>query len=233
MTDEMENLKDPDSDAVSGPARRGLRLLTLFLVPLVALGLFLFAGSLLMGDSDDNGQASLYEDQAMQIERVLIVSPQDPELLLNLTGARFNAGSELVNAGSRKSSKEVIQQFRLASEAWSKYLGVVSEPSVRGAKSMEPVFVTLAEAADDVGEFRKAMRGAAEVAEVVSKQDPSVDSLMRLAYYRDFAFDWKAADRASREALALARTQPELEKVQHALREYQRTGREIKSELSR
>jgi hypothetical protein len=198
---------------------------------LVGIGLLLLVNTL-AGDGRSDGEASRYEDRARQIEQRLIVSPQDPKFLLQLAGARFHVAGQMIKGGHRQSSEEVVQQNRLASQAWSKYLEVAREPDRSAAEAMQPVYVSLAEAAPDAAKYREEMRKAALASEIDAKQAPSVDALMTLAYYRDFAFDWKAADRAATDALALARMGPDLEKVQRALSEYRQLARETKSQMT-
>jgi hypothetical protein len=229
VTDETENLKGADSKTPSAPARRRLQLVILILVLLAPIALFLIVGAV---NGRDGGDAGRYEDEAVRIERMLVVSPQHPDLLLELAGARYRAGQEMIKGGSRQGSEEVLQQYRLASQAWSKYLEVASEPDLTGAKAMTSAFITLAEAAPGVAEYREEMRKAAEASEIVERQAPSLDALMAVAYHRDFAFDWKAADKAAADALALAPTRSDFAKIQHALSEYRQIARETKKQMT-
>lgn len=229
MTDETENLKGAGSETAPTFARRAPRLAISVLVLLVPFVLYLIISAVTGGD---DGEASRYEDEAAQIEQRLIVSPQDPGLLLGLAGAHYRTGQAMIKGGSRQPSEEVIGQYRLASQAWSKYLEVASEPDLTGAKAMTSAYVTLAEAAPGVAEYREEMRKVAEASEIVEKQAPSLDALITLAYYRDFAFEWKAADRAAKSALALAPTRSDFKKIQHALSEYRQTAREIKKQMT-
>jgi hypothetical protein len=92
---------------------------------------------------------------------------------------------------------------------------------------MELPLTSLAEAAPNEAKYREEMRKAAQAAEIVARHAPSVDTLMKVAYYRDFAFDWKAADRAATEALAAA-ARSDFEEVQHALAEYRQLAHEAR-----
>lgn len=228
MTDETENLKGAGSESAPAPARRFLWLaISSLLILLVLIGVLL-----VMRGGRDDGDPSRYEDEAARVEKMLVVSPQHPDLLLDLAGAHYRAGAEMIKGGSRGSSDEVIGQYRLASQAWSKYLEVASEPDLTGARAMTSVYVTLAEAAPGVAEYQKEMRKAAQASEIVERIAPNLDALIALAYYRYFAFEWKAANIAAKSALALAPTRSDFKKVQHALGEYRQTAREIKKQMS-
>lgn len=215
----------------SGIPARVRRWAVAILAMVVGIGLLLLVNSLI-GGGGGGGEAGRYEDEAEQLEGRLVLSPRDPELLLNLAGARYHVAGQMIKDGSRQVSDEVVQQSRLASQAWSEYLEVASKPNAVAAKAMEPILVALAEAAPDVAAYREEMRKAAQASEIVAKQTPSVDALMTLAYYRDFSFDWKSADRAAADALALARRGPDFEEVQHALVEYRQLARETKRRAS-
>jgi len=216
--------------ASSARARAG-RLAAIALAPLVVIGLLLLV-SVLLGGGSDSGEADRYEEEAEQIAARLILTPQDPTLLLNLAGAHYHVAGQMVKEGSRQTSDEVLQQGRLASQAWSEYLAVASEPNTDAAKAMQSVLVAQAEAAPDEARYKEAMGEAAEAAEIVAEQAPSLDALMTVAYYRNFAFEWEAADRASKEALALAGKGPVAAEVRHALAEYRQLAREARRKAS-
>lgn len=214
--------------AGSQPPHRGRSLIVTALILLGGMGLLAITSSL----SSSSSEAGRYEDEAAQIERRLVVSPQDSELLLLLAAARYHVATEMIKGGSQRTSREVIRPSRQASEAWLKYLDVASSPNPSAAKAMESVLVSLAEAAPNTTGYREAMRNAAKASEIAAEQAPNIDALMTLAYYRDFAFDWNDADAAGKEALALVRTRSEAEEIGHALGEYQRQAREIKRQLT-
>lgn len=214
------------SDKRTSRARaRARRWAVSTLLFLAAIGLLLLATVLLGGG--DSGAVAHYEEEAEQIAGRLILSPKDPALLLGLAGAHFNVAGQMIKEGSRLTSDEVLRQGRLASQAWSEYLAVASEPDASAAEAMELPLTSLAEAAPNEAKYREEMRKAAQAAEIVARHAPSVDALMKVAYYRDFAFDWKAADRAVEEALAAA-PRSDFEAVQHALAEYRQLAHEAR-----
>lgn len=229
---------DNERGTVSGTRGRVGSFAKMMLALLAGLTLFIAGGSGsisgIFGDSNggsgDSGDGR-YEDQAVRIERKLLKSSKDPALLLALATARLHAGNELIEGKSKDSATEAVQQYRQASDSWSEYLGATSEPNIGAAKAIAPMFITLAEASHGIPEFEAEMLIAAEAAEIVANRDPSINSTVSLAYYRYFAFDKKAAETAGAKAVGLAGSQPEREKIERTLSEYEQRAGEVKTQL--
>jgi len=192
---------DSSPKKASSTRARARRWAVSALVFVAAIGLLLLVSGL-FGGGGDSGEAARYEAEAEPTAERLILSPHDPALLLHLAGAHFHVAGQLIKNGARQTSDEVLQQGRLASQAWSEYLQVARKPDASAAEAMETVLVPQAEAASNEAQYKKEMGKAADAAEIVGEQAPGIDALMTLAYYRDFAFDWKAADKAAKKTLA-------------------------------
>jgi hypothetical protein len=224
---------------IRGKRRNVVKVVYAVLAVLMGLSLFLVTGagsigSLFGGGSEAGNGAVIYEEQAERLERKLVKSPEDPELLLALTRAQLNAGNQQVetNAEGRPvPTVESVRQYREASETWSDYLKATKEPSPSGAQLMAPTFVTLAEASRSGPEFEENMESAAEAAEIVAKKRPNLNSLSTLAYYRYFAFDKAAGEKARAEAVALTNGKFERENLENQLDEYKKRAAEVEKQI--
>jgi hypothetical protein len=224
---------------IRGKRRHVVKFVYAILALLMGLSLFLVVGPVnigsLLGNSSESGNgAKIYEEQAERLERKLVKSPEDPDLLLSLTRAQLNAGNQLVGQGSEGQivlTEESVLKYREASESWSRYLAATKEPSATGAQLVAPAFVNLAETSRTGTQFEENMQSAAEAAGIVAKQRPSLNSLSTLAYYQYFAFDNAAAEKARKEAIALTNGKFERENLENKLDEYQKRAVEVEKAI--
>lgn len=225
---------------IRGKRRNVVKVVYAILAVLMGLSLFLVTGvgnlgSLFGGGGSEAGNgAVIYEEQAERLERKLVKSPEDPEMLLALTRAQLNAGNQHVvqnSEGRTELTTESIQKYREASDTWSEYLKATKEPSPSGAQLMAPAFVTLAEFSRSGPEFEENMQAASEAAEIVAEQRPNLNSLSTLAYYEYFAFDKPAAEKARAEAVALTKEKFERENLENQLDEYQKRAAEVEKQI--
>src|SRR6185312_1566604 len=122
---------------IRGRRRHVVKVVYAILAVLMGLSLFLVTGALNIGSilgtssSGESATQSL-EDQATRIEAKLAKSPQDEDMLLNLTRTRINVANTMITNGAGESQEgveEVKQELALASEDWSKYVDAAAEPS--------------------------------------------------------------------------------------------------------
>jgi hypothetical protein len=224
---------------IRGKRRNVVKVVYAVLAVLMGLSLFLVTGlgslgSLFGGGSESGNGAVVYEEQAERLERKLVKSPEDADLLLALTRAQLNAGNQTVEQNSEGATVitvETVQKYREASDTWSEYLKATNEPSPSGAQLIAPTFVTLAETSRSGSEYEENMRAAAEAAEIIAEQRPNLNSLSTLAYYQYFAFDKPAAEKARAEAVALTNGKIERENLENQLDEYKKRGGEVEKQL--
>ncbi|MGE5408909.1 MAG: hypothetical protein ACM3NV_09870 [Syntrophothermus sp.] len=221
--------------------RRGVVIKVVYaaLALLMGLSLFLVVGPVNInallgnGGGGSSSAAQPYEEQAERLEAKLRKSPEDEELLAALTRARINAGTGSVEEGPEGQTvytTETIQQYQLASEAWSDYLKATKEPSPALAQVIAPILATLAEASS-TGEFEANIKGAADAQQIYAEQRPSINALTTLAIYRYFSFDYKAAKKSEAEAIALAKDKFERESIENQMQEYEKRARELQKKL--
>jgi tetratricopeptide (TPR) repeat protein len=223
---------------IRGKRRHVVKVVYAILALLMGASLFLVVGPLNIGEligtsSSTSSAAKPFEEQAERIELKLKKSPEDADLLAALTRARINAGNSSVavnSEGRQVITTEAVQQYQLASEAWSRYVKATDEPSVGVAQVAAPTFVTLAEASG-IGELEANLGAAVEAQQIVADARPSVGTLTNLAIYQYFAFDYKQAHKTEAKALALAEDKFQRESIENQLQEYEKRAKELQKQL--
>jgi hypothetical protein len=224
---------------IRGKRRKVVKVVYAILALLMGLSLFLLAGgggigSLFNSGSETGSGATVAIEQAERIERKLKKSPADADLLGALTRARLTAGTnsfEQTVQGPLPTT-EAIDQYQQASNSWSEYLKATKEPSAGTAALVAPALVTLAENSN-INEFGPNMKAAAEAQGIVAEQRPSVNSLSTEAIYKYFTFDFPAAEKIEKEAIALAKTKSQREEVKKALEPYKKRAKEVQKNVKK
>ncbi len=224
---------------IRGRRRNVVKVVYAILALLMGLSLLLLAGPGIGGifnQASTNDAAGQLEDQAEAIELRLKKDPQNPQLLLGLTRARINAGNALAVAspetGEIAYSPEARQQLEAADEAWSKYLKETDEPNPSGAQLIAQALYALAQTARTGLETEVNMKAAAKAQRIVAEARPSLGSLSTLAIYRYFAFDYKGAAQARKEALPYANTKFERENLGNELDQTSKRAQEFQTQLA-
>ncbi|MFN8216645.1 MAG: hypothetical protein U0R71_08620 [Solirubrobacterales bacterium] len=226
---------------IRGKRRHVVKVVYAILALLMGLSLFLVVGPVNVGEIFSSGNAASdaakpFEEQAERIEVKLKKSPEDAELLAALTRARINAGNSSVeenSEGQQVLTTETVQQYQLASDAWTKYVKASGgEPSAGVAQVAAPAFITLAETSG-IGELEANLAAASEAQQVVAQQRPSIGTLTTLAIYQYLAFEFAAAKKTEAEAVALANDKFERESIENQLKEYEKRGKELQANLAK
>jgi hypothetical protein len=223
---------------VRGKRRGVVKVVYAILALLMGLSLFLLGagGSLssLFNSGSSSNASAQFEEQAVRIERKLVKNPEDPDLLLNLTRTRVNAGNAAVglsSTGEQTQTLESQEQFNKASAAWSEYLETTKEPNSGIAQLMSNTLFTLATISRTSAEAEANIEAAAEAQAIVAKQRPSVGSLSTEAFYRLYSFDYPAAEKAKKEALALTKSKTERESLESQYKEIEKRAREFQKQV--
>jgi hypothetical protein len=225
---------------VRGKRRGVVKVVYAILALLMGLSLFLLGagGSLssIFGGNGSSGSATkAFEEQAQRIERKLIKSPEDPNLLLNLTRTRVNAGNSAVvvsSSGEQGQTLESQEQFNKASAAWSEYLEATDEPNSGLAQLMSNTLFTLAGISRTTAESEANIQAAAEAQAIVAKQRPSVGSLSTQSLYLLYTFDYPAAEKVKKEAIALTKSKFERESFENQYEEVEKRAKEFQKQLA-
>ncbi len=219
--------------------RRGkiVKVVYAVLAVLMGLSLFLVVGGFniaeLFNGSNGSGEAAkVYEEQAERIEAELKKTPDEPELLRNLTRAQINAGNAQVTVepnGARQVSTDAAQEYQKAYQSWSEYLKAAPEPEAGLALLVAPMLIQLAELSTSYPQADSRIQSAAEAQRIVADQRPSVNAWTTLAYYSYFN-DPKTAETARAEAKKLAASKSEREAIDKQLDEYKKNGARYRGE---
>lgn len=216
---------------VRGRRKHVVRVVYALLAVLMGLSLFLVVGSVNLGElfsSNGSGSSNLaqpYEEQAERLEAKLKKSPEDPELLQGLTRARVTAGNTLLsNEPNEEDLTSALQQYQLASSAWSEYQEATKEPSAGTAQLMAPALLALAERSRSYEEAQHNVEAASEAQQIVADQRPTLNSFSTLALYTYFTGDYKAAEAAQAKAAKLTREKYEREQLDKQMEEVKKNA---------
>ncbi len=224
---------------VRGKRRGVVKVVYAILALLMGLSLFLLGagGSLnsIFGSGSSTSSATAqFEEQAERIEVKLIKAPEDPDLLANLTRTRVNAGNSAVGQGANGELVQTVEsqeQLNKASEAWSEYLEATDEPSSGIAQLMSNALFTLANISRTTAEAEANIKAAAEAQAIVAAARPSVGSLSTEAFYLLYTFDYAAAEKAKKEAIALTNSKFERESLENQYDEIEKRAREFQKQV--
>jgi hypothetical protein len=218
--------------------RRGyvIKVVYAILALLMALSLFLVTGifnpSTLFGTSSSVSSATKsLEEQAERIETKLAKSPEDEDLLLNLTRTRINVANTMITNGAGKSESDLVQEVKQelaqASEDWSKYLKAAGEPSAGLAVQVSPAMFQLAELSGNGTEALENVATATEAQKIVAEARPSLNSLSTLAIYQAFNQEYKTAEKTLDEAKKFANSKFERESLENQFNETEKNAKKF------
>jgi hypothetical protein len=226
---------------IRGRRRHVVKVVYAILAILMAASLFLVTGainvnSIFGGNSGGESAASSFEKQAERIEAKLAKNPGDEDLMANLTRTRINAANSMITAGvqSQDDVEAVKQQYAQASQDWSQYVDVASEPSPGLAIQVAPALFQLAELSTNSAEALENVKAATEAEEVVAQSRNDLNSWSTLALYALFAQQPKLAEEAKEKGTKLANTKFERESFENKFEEVEKSagefGKQVKIE---
>jgi hypothetical protein len=225
---------------VRGKRRGVVKVVYGILALLMGLSLFILGAggslsSIFGNNSSTTSATKTFEEQAQRIERKLVKSPEDPNLLLNLTRTRVNAGNSAVSLGSNGEQAQTLEsqnQFNQASAAWSEYLKATDEPNSGLAQLMSNTLFTLAGISRTAAESEANIQAATEAQAIVADQRPSLGSLSTEALYLLYTFDYAEAGKVKREAIALTNSKFERESFENQYEEVEKRAKEFQKQLA-
>jgi hypothetical protein len=218
---------------IRGRRRHVVKFVYAILAILMALSLFLVTGAINVGSlfgssSTSESAVSTFEDQAEGIEKKLVKTPGEEDLLASLTRARINTANAMITNGALESQdrfEELKQQLALVSEDWTKYVKASEEPSPGVAIQVAPALFQLAEYSSGGSAAEENIKAATEAQEIVSDARPSLNSLSTLAFYRLFTQDYKGAKQALNEATKFGGDKFEREQLENKYEEYEKNAK--------
>jgi hypothetical protein len=227
-----------------GKRKHVIRVVYAILALLMGASLFLVVGPFnlanILGGSNSSGSsaATVLHEQAERIERRLVKSPDDEQLLLALTRARINAGNAQVEpTGETEAptvSAEAREDFTAASEAWARYLKQTKEPSASGAQLVASTYFRLAESGStSLREIQENVAKAAKAQRIAVAQQPSLGAWSSLAIYEYFAGDFAAGEDATKRAVAESGSKSEAKAIEEQLAAYRKRAGEFQKSAKR
>jgi hypothetical protein len=221
---------------VRGRRKHVVRVVYALLAVLMGLSLFLVVGSFNLGElfgggsSGSSNLAQPYEEQAERLEVKLKKSPEDPELLQGLARARVTAGNSLLSSEpGEEDLTNALQQYQLASSAWSEYQDATKEPSAGTAQLMAPALLSLAERSRTYDQAQTNIEAATEAQKIVARQRPTLNAFSTLALYTYFTGDYKAAEAAQAKAAKLTRAKFEREQLDKQMEEVKKNAEKFQT----
>lgn len=220
---------------IRGRRRHVVKVVYAILAVLMAASLFLVTGALNLGsifgnNSSGESATSSLEQQAERIETKLAKTPEDEDMLLNLTRTRINVANTMITNGAGESQggvEEVKQELAQASEDWSRYLEAASEPSAGLAIQVAPALFQLAEISTSSEEALENVVAATEAQKIVAEARPSLNSLSTLGIYQAFAQQFKAANQSIEKAAKFASTKFERESLENTFEKTEKQAKEF------
>jgi hypothetical protein len=221
---------------IRGRRRHVVKVVYAILAILMAASLFLVTGALNIGSilgtssSGESATKSL-EQQAERIETKLAKTPEDEDMLLNLTRTRINVANTMITNAAGKSESDVVEEVKhelaLASEDWSRYLEAAKEPSPGLAVQVSPALFQLAELSTNGEEALENVAAATEAQKIVAEARPNLNSLSTLAIYQAFNQEFKTAEKTLEEATKFAGTKFERESLENQFKETEENAKEF------
>lgn len=226
---------------IRGRRRNVVKVVYAVLAILMGASLFLTVGPVsignLFGGGGGGGEAAKFsKEQAERLERKLVKSPEDPDLLLGLTRARISAGNASLSVnpetGESAATPETRQQYAKASQAWSEYLKATDEPNVGAAQLVASALFTLAQISTTPAEITANMQAAADTQKLVVDQRPNLSTLSNYAIYSTYAFDYGTAQEAANKVKKLATSKFERENFENQLEENTKSAKQFQRQLA-
>lgn len=219
-----------------GKRKHVVRVVYAILALLMGGSLFLVIGPVNLGElfsnstGTSNSASKVFDEQAERIEKRLVKTPNDEQLLLALTRARINGGNSQIEVVAETEiptvSPEAAEDFEAASGAWSRYLKQAgNEPSATAAQLVAGTFFRLAEASTSLTGAEENVAKATAAQKIAAEQNPTINSLSTLGIYQYYNSEFAAGDKTMKQAAAKASSKAEVKAVEKQLAEYRKRGK--------
>jgi hypothetical protein len=225
---------------IRGRRRHVVKFVYAILAILMGASLFLVVGPVniggLLGNSGSSSSASAaLDDQATNIERKLKKNPNDEALLLALTRVRISAGNTLVSidpaSGQQTVTPEARAEYQQAAGAWARYLKQAgNQPNPGVAQLAANALLSLAQTASTTAESDADIKAAAQAQRIVADTRPNLGTVSTLAIYEYFSLDFKAGDKAARQAEGMATSKSQAKSVKTQLTSYRKRAKKFQKQ---
>jgi hypothetical protein len=223
---------------IRGRRKHVVRVVYAILALLMGASLFLVVGPFNIGNLVGNDGAAdaskVLREQAERTEQKLRREPENEDLMVALTRARFNTANSLTEVnpetGATAFTPEGRQELERGIEAWNSYLKQTKEPKASVALLASRGYFSLAESSTSFEGALENVAGAAKTQRIAAEAQPTVNSLTTLAIYEYYAGDFAAGDKAVSEAEAKAPTKAEAKEIGKQMAEYRQRGKAFEAQ---
>jgi hypothetical protein len=223
---------------IRGRRKHVVRVVYAILALLMGASLFLVVGPFNIGSLVGNDSASeaskVLREQAERTEQKLRREPENEDLMIALTRARFNTANTLTEVNSETGATfftpEGRQELERGIEAWNGYLKQSKEPKASIALLASRGYFSLAESSTSFEDAVENVAGAAKTQRLAAEAQPTVNSLTTLAIYEYYAGNFAAGDKAVSEAEAKAPTKAEAKEIGKQMTEYRKRGKAFEAQ---
>ena len=195
------------------------------------------------GSAVSQDAADLSKERAANLEQKIAAQPKAPALREELIRERILAGNSLVevNGDQQVVGPEATEQYQIAAEEWEEYLKLTGNEPDRGvAQLVAGTLFTLAQGST-VAQFEGNMRDAARAQAFVAEDGlrefraeagpPPTGLFVTLATYEYYAQDFGAAEKARRQALAIAGSEANRKEVNRTLDRIERDAEQVGKQI--
>lgn len=219
-----------------GRRRNVIRVVYAVLALLMGGSLFLTVGpfnlSEIIGEGGSSDAAEVFHEQEERLEEQLAKKPNDAGLLLNLTRTRLSAGQAQRDQDPQTGrlstpSPEAQDDYDEALESWNRYLDAAGEEvSASGALLVAQTYFGLAEGGSvSFRDVQENLETALQAQRIVAAELPNYGSYSSLAIYEYFNGNFKAGDKAAKQAIAAAPSKPEAQNAKKQLTEFRQRAK--------
>jgi hypothetical protein len=211
---------------IRGRRKNVIRVVYACLALLMGASLFVAVGPFNIAEFFGNGSstsaAELSEEQAERIEQRLVKSPDDPNLLLQLTRSRISAGQALAEqnptTGTFTPTEESIEQYELAKESWNRYAKQAgAEVNPNAASLVATTFFTVAENSTELAAIEENVAAATRAQRAAAEASPDLNSLSTLAIFEYFNGEFEKGDETADKAAAEASSKSQRKEAEKRL----------------
>ncbi len=223
---------------IRGRRKHVVRVVYAILALLMGASLFLVVGPFNIGNLVGNGGTSeaskVLREQAERTEQKLRREPENEDLMVALTRARFNTANSLTEVnpetGATVFTPEGRQELERGIEAWNSYLKQTKEPKASVALLASRGYFGLAESSPGFEEAVENITGAAKTQRIAAEAQPTVNSLTTLAIYEYYAGNFAAGDKAVADAEAKAPSKAEAKEISKQMAEFRKRGKAFEAQ---